>query len=71
MRRVELMGAKLDYELHVLDSRVEDVETNLDEFERHVNAIENRVKLLIRGEHEKQDSSWFSWLGRITGCSTQ
>ncbi|CAK36901.1 uncharacterized protein An01g03630 [Aspergillus niger] len=71
MRRVELMGAKLDYELHVLDSRVEDVETNLDEFERHVNAIENRVKLLIRGEHEKQDNSWFSWVRRLTGCSTQ
>ncbi|PYH96363.1 hypothetical protein BO71DRAFT_417834 [Aspergillus ellipticus CBS 707.79] len=71
MRRVELMGAKLDYELHVLASRVEDVETNVDEFERHVNAIETRVKLLIRGEQEKQNHSWFSWLGRATGCSTQ
>ncbi|PWY82866.1 hypothetical protein BO70DRAFT_30948 [Aspergillus heteromorphus CBS 117.55] len=71
MRRVELMGAKLDYELHVLDSRVEDVETNLDEFERHVNAIETRVKLLIRGEQEKQSHSWLSWLGRTTGCPTQ
>ncbi|RAL00443.1 putative Sin3 complex subunit (Stb2) [Aspergillus ibericus CBS 121593] len=70
MRRVELMGAKLDYELHVLDSRVEDVETNLDEFERHVNAIETRVKQLIRGEQEKQSNSWFSWFGRVTGFST-
>ncbi|KAF9889935.1 hypothetical protein FE257_006809 [Aspergillus nanangensis] len=71
MRRVELIGAKLDYELHVLGSRVEDVETGLGEFERHVDDIEARIKALIRGEEDKQNDSWMGWFGRLTGLSTQ
>ncbi|KAE8149669.1 hypothetical protein BDV25DRAFT_124030 [Aspergillus avenaceus] len=69
MRRVEMMSAKLDYELHVLASKVEDVESGLGEFERHVDEIETRVKTLIRGEAEKQNCSWLTWLGRVTGFS--
>ncbi|KAL4989512.1 hypothetical protein BDW68DRAFT_156451 [Aspergillus falconensis] len=66
MKRVEMLGAKLDYELHALETKVEDVETGLGEFERHVNEIELRVKSLIRGE-EKQNNSWLSWLSRLGG----
>ncbi|KAF7589847.1 hypothetical protein BBP40_003605 [Aspergillus hancockii] len=70
MRRVEMMSAKLDYELNVLGSKVEDVETSLGEFERHVDDIEIRIKTLVRGEEEKQNDSWISWLGRLTGFSS-
>jgi hypothetical protein len=70
MRRVEMMSAKLDYELNVLGSRVEDVETSLGEFERHVDDIELRIKTLVRGVEEKQNDSWLSWLGRFTGVSS-
>ncbi|RAL17572.1 putative Sin3 complex subunit (Stb2) [Aspergillus homomorphus CBS 101889] len=70
MRRVELMGAKLDYELHVLESKVEDVETGLGEFERHVADVETRVRLLVRGEKDRENSSWLSWLGKLAGLSS-
>ncbi|KAL4869154.1 hypothetical protein BDV12DRAFT_87098 [Aspergillus spectabilis] len=65
MKRVEMSGAKLDYELHALESKVEDVETGLGEFERHVDDIELRVKALVRGEEEKQNYSWLSWFSRL------
>ncbi|KAE8319082.1 hypothetical protein BDV41DRAFT_520947 [Aspergillus transmontanensis] len=70
MRRVEMMSAKLDYELNVLGSKVEEVETGLGEFERHIEEIETRVKTLIRGEEEKQNCSWLARLGRFTGFSS-
>lgn len=69
MKRVELMGAKLDYELNVLGSKVEEVESGVGEFERHVVEMESRVKTLIQGEEEKESTSWLSWLGRLTGLS--
>ncbi|OJJ62402.1 hypothetical protein ASPSYDRAFT_86089 [Aspergillus sydowii CBS 593.65] len=67
MRRVEMLGAKLDYELHALESKVADVETGLGEFERHVDDIEQRIKSLVRGEEEKQNYSWLAWLFRLVG----
>ncbi|KAL4928542.1 putative Sin3 complex subunit (Stb2) [Aspergillus undulatus] len=67
MKRVEMLGAKLDYELQALESKVEDTETGLDDFERHVDDIELRVKALIRGEEDKQSNSWLSWLCRLGG----
>ena len=70
MRQVELIGAKLDYEVHALESKVEDVETGLAEFERHVNDIETRIKTLVRGDEEKQNISWLAWLSRLAGLST-
>ena len=70
-KRVELLGAKLDYELNVLGSKIEEVETGVGEFERHVTEMETRVKTLIDVEKEKQSSSWLAWVGRMTGFSTQ
>ncbi|PYH44813.1 putative Sin3 complex subunit (Stb2) [Aspergillus saccharolyticus JOP 1030-1] len=72
MRRVELMGAKLDYELHVLESKVGEVETGLAEFERHVAEVETRVRLLVRGEKDRKadkEDSWLTWLGKLAGFS--
>ncbi|KAF7116991.1 hypothetical protein CNMCM5793_005638 [Aspergillus hiratsukae] len=71
MKRVELMGAKLDYELNVLESKVEDVESGLGEFERHVMELETRMKGLIKSEEEKQSNSWLSRLGRFVGLSSR
>lgn len=70
MRRVEMIGAKLDYELNVLGSKVEDVETGLGEFERQVDEMELRVQALIQGDVEKQGNSWLNWLGGLIGFST-
>ncbi|KAL2840238.1 hypothetical protein BJX68DRAFT_188656 [Aspergillus pseudodeflectus] len=67
MKRVEMLGAKLDYELHALESKVEDVEAGLGEFERHVDDIELRIKALVRGEEERSNCSWWSWLSRLGG----
>ena len=71
MKRVELQGAKLDYELNILGSKVEEVESGVEEFERHIVEMEARVKTLIRGEEEKQSNSWFSWFGRLAGFATR
>lgn len=70
MKRVELLGAKLDYELNVLESKVEDVESGLSEFERHVVDIELRMSA-IKGEQQKQSESWLNWFGRFAGLPTQ
>lgn len=70
MKRVELLGAKMDYELNVLGSKVDEVETGVGEFERHVIEMETRVKTLIQGEEEKQSNSWLSWFGRVSGFSS-
>ncbi|KAL1970600.1 hypothetical protein VTN77DRAFT_4244 [Rasamsonia byssochlamydoides] len=66
LKKVELLGAKLDYELNVLESKVEDVEQGVEEFERHVDELETRIKDLVQGERKK-DTSWLSWVGRKFG----
>lgn len=70
MKRVELLGAKLDYELDVLGSKVEDVESGISEFERHVIDIESRIGA-IKGERQKDSNSWLSWFGRLAGLPSQ
>ena len=66
LKKVELLGAKLDYELRVLESKVEDVEDGLQQFERYVIEIESRIQDLVKNE-ESKDSSWLSWVGRMFG----
>ncbi|KAJ5121885.1 hypothetical protein N7448_003018 [Penicillium atrosanguineum] len=66
VKRVELLGAKLDYELHVLESKVEDMEEGLTDFERHIVNIEMRVKALLKGE-EEHSISWVTWFRRSIG----
>jgi hypothetical protein len=70
MKRVELLGAKLDYELHVLESKVEDMEEGLGDFERHIVNVETRIKGLLQGE-EEHGVSWMTWLRRSLGFSAQ
>ncbi|KAJ5601025.1 hypothetical protein N7510_010559 [Penicillium lagena] len=71
VKRVELLGAKLDYELHVLESKVEDVEDGLSDFERHIVNVETRMKALVRNEEQHSGSSWVTWLGRSIGFNMQ
>ncbi|OJJ47795.1 hypothetical protein ASPZODRAFT_131369 [Penicilliopsis zonata CBS 506.65] len=71
VKRVELLGAKLDYELEILESRVEDVEAGLKDFENHITIVEGRTKRLVQGEEKTKNTSWFSWLGGIAGLTTQ
>lgn len=66
MKKIELLGAKLDYELNVLESKIEDVEEGLQDFQRNVEVVEKRIKGLVQGE-QKNDTSWFSWAGRKFG----
>ncbi|KAJ5219285.1 uncharacterized protein N7498_001384 [Penicillium cinerascens] len=66
VKRVELLGAKLDYELHVLESKVEDMEEGLTDFERHIVNVETRIKGLLQGE-EEHSISWMTWFRRSIG----
>ncbi|KAJ5157076.1 uncharacterized protein N7482_008176 [Penicillium canariense] len=70
VKHVELLGAKLDYELHVLESKVEDMEAGLGDFERHIMNVETRIKGLLQGE-EKHSVSWITWLRRSIGLTAQ
>ena len=70
VKRVELLGAKLDYELHVLESKVEDMEEGLTAFERHIINVETRFEALLKGE-EEQSISWMSWVRRLIGVPAQ
>ncbi|KAL1971844.1 hypothetical protein VTN31DRAFT_1932 [Thermomyces dupontii] len=67
VKKLELLGAKLDYELNVLQSKVDDVEDGLREFERQVVDIETRIKGLVNDERQQHGTSWLSWIRRMFG----
>ena len=62
-RRMEMLGAKMDYELDSVQSRLQEVEDGVGDFERNVLAIEARVKELS-GEDGGQRATT-PWLARI------
>ncbi|PGH03090.1 hypothetical protein GX51_04277 [Blastomyces parvus] len=66
-KKVELLGAKLDYELNALQSRVEEVEAGLSDYERHIVGIENRVRDLVKDDTQKARESWFGWGSGLLG----
>lgn len=59
---IETLNAKLEYELSALQSKIEDVEDAVKEFERQVGLIEARAGDLE--EDEGTQSSWASWCVR-------
>ncbi|KAF7509813.1 hypothetical protein GJ744_007508 [Endocarpon pusillum] len=62
LRRVEMLGAKLDYEVDALTSRIEEVEDGVAEFDRAVSDIEARVDELVNdGTHK--DPWWLILIG--------
>jgi hypothetical protein len=60
-RKVELLGAKLDYELDALESRIEEVEEGLGEYERNIIMLERRVRNLVKVDEQKSETSWYRW----------
>ena len=63
LRDIEVLGARLEYELNALLSKVEDVEDGVGEFERQVQYLEERVVALE--EEEARDQSWYRRLSRL------
>ena len=64
VKDLETLGAKLDYELSALESKVEDVENGVRDFERLVLQIEARAEEL--DEPGKAKVSWLGWfLGMV------
>ncbi|KAI5293740.1 hypothetical protein KEM52_005273, partial [Ascosphaera acerosa] len=67
IKKVELLGAKLDYEISVLQSKVADVEAGVSDYEAHVERIERRMRRVIGPEGHaarvaEARRSWLSWL---------
>lgn len=64
VKKIELLGAKLDYEISVLQSKVADVEAGISDYEAHVEQIENRIRRIIGRENDDR-KSWKSWFTSI------
>ena len=63
VKDLETLGAKLEYELTALSSKVEDVENGVAEFERQVVMVEGRAEELQREERDGS-GSWPGWVWR-------
>lgn len=66
LRRIEVLGAKLDYELSTVQARIQEVEEGVSEFERNVHDIEPRVKKLI-GNDMQNTGPWFQRFLNLLG----
>jgi chromosome segregation ATPase len=68
IKDVEVLGAKLEYEINALVSKVQDVEEGVAQFEREVDSLEFRTEQL---EKHLSTETWAHWLVRsITGIGT-
>jgi hypothetical protein len=68
VKDVETLGAKLEYEINSLISKVEDVEEGVSQFERQVEGLERKAKEL---EIQLSTESWPHYIVRtITGIGT-
>lgn len=63
IKDVETLGAKLEYEINALKSKVDDVDDGVAEFERQVDIVEDRVKELEEVVREKE--GWAHWMLRV------
>jgi len=61
IKDVEVLGAKLEYEINALVSKVQDVEDGVSQFERQVVDLESRAGEL---EIHLNTESWPNWLVR-------
>ncbi|KIW08590.1 hypothetical protein, variant [Verruconis gallopava] len=64
VREIEVLGAKLEYEINALRSKVDDVEDGVSEFELQVQSLESRVQEMERDLQPKE--GWANWLLRTT-----
>ncbi|KAI0126474.1 hypothetical protein BJ170DRAFT_407232 [Xylariales sp. AK1849] len=68
VKDVEVLVAKLEYEIHSLVSRVQDVEVGVAQFEVQVDAVEKRAEEL---KAQLETESWLHWAVRtLTGIGT-
>jgi septation ring formation regulator EzrA len=65
IREIETLGAKLEYELSALYSKVEDVDDAVAEYERQINDLEGRAK-----ELEDDEVTAEPWLWRVVNFVT-
>ena len=63
VKDLEILGAKLDYELSALESKVEDVENGVADFERKVLQVEAKAEGL--DETGEVKLSWLGWFLRM------
>ena len=68
VKDIELLGAKLEYEINELLSKVQDVEDGVSQFGKQVDDLETRAQEL---ETQLNTESWAHWAVRsITGIGT-
>lgn len=68
VKDIEVLGAKLEYEINALVSKVQDVEEGVSQYERQVNELEIRAKVL---EDHLSSETWAHWAVRsLTGIGT-
>ena len=68
IKDIEVLGAKLEYEINALVSKVQDVEEGVSQYERQVDELEIRAKVL---EGYLSTETWAHWAVRsITGIGT-
>ena len=77
VRDLETLGQRVEYEIEGLQSKVEDMEDSVGEFEKQVTFVEDRVKELWKGSEKWEkakveargdcamDESWSEWLKKI------
>ena len=63
VKELEILGAKLDYELSALESKVEDVESGVADFERKVVQVEAKAEEL--DDMGEVKVSWLGWFLRM------
>lgn len=63
VRSVEVLSAKLEYEINSLGGKVKDVEDTVFEFERQVLYVEARMQELENESRKKE--GWLAWLLRM------
>ncbi|QSZ37482.1 hypothetical protein DSL72_008580 [Monilinia vaccinii-corymbosi] len=69
LKDIEVLGAKLEYELNSLVSKVQDAEDGVSQFERQVDDLETRADEL---EDIFRRESWAHWIVRsVTGIGTR
>jgi len=69
IKDIEVLGAKLEYEINALISKVEDVEDGVTQFEGQVDDLQARTAEM---EQQLATESWLHWAVRsITGLGTR
>ncbi|KAK2742483.1 hypothetical protein FQN57_005374 [Myotisia sp. PD_48] len=65
IKQIEMLEAKLDYELDVLQSRIEEAEDGLLEYERQIVTLEERVQFVMEEETKNANTSWIGWTSQF------